>query len=82
MNQTPGERLQIDWPMFGLTVAVVLAACIPIVGLGPGAAAAITATYDALTERFGILYLWYGIGTLGFLGWLAASSVTRRPPIE
>jgi BCCT family betaine/carnitine transporter len=77
VNEIPGERLKIDWPMFGLTVAVVLMACIPIFGLGRGAAGMITTTYDALTERFGILYLWYGIGALGFLVWLAASRYGR-----
>ncbi|MGQ0429806.1 MAG: BCCT family transporter [Gammaproteobacteria bacterium] len=71
------ERLATDWPMFGLTVAVILVACIPIFGLGPGAAGAITAAYDALTERFGILYLWYGFGALIFLSWLAASRYGR-----
>ncbi len=77
MNTKPEERLATDWPMFGLTLAVVLLACIPIFGLGHGAAGVITATYDALTERFGVLYQWYGFGALIFLGWLAASRYGR-----
>ncbi len=73
MNEPGKDRLQTDWLMFALTLAVILMACIPIFGLGHGAAATITAAYDALTARFGVLYQWYGFGALVFLGWLAAS---------
>lgn len=71
------ERLRTDWLMFGLTVLVILVACVPIIGLGEDAAGAITAAYDALTRRFGVLYLWYGLAVLVFLGWLAASRYGR-----
>lgn len=77
MNDKNTDRLQTDWLMFGLTLAVILMACIPIFGLGHGAAATITAAYDALTTRFGVLYQWYGLGALVFLGWLAASRYGR-----
>ena len=73
MNQRPEEHPTTDWLMFGLTLAVVLMACVPIFGLGHRAEAAITSAYDALTQRFGWLYLWYGFGALVFLLWLAAS---------
>jgi BCCT family betaine/carnitine transporter len=71
------ERPTTDWPMFGLTLAVILVACVPIFGLGHRAEATITGAYDALTQRFGVLYLWYGFGTLVFLLWLAASRYGR-----
>jgi BCCT family betaine/carnitine transporter len=73
VNAAPDERPATDWPMFGLTLAVILAACVPIFGMGHGAEATITGAYDALTQRFGVIYLWYGFGTLVFLLWLAAS---------
>jgi BCCT family betaine/carnitine transporter len=77
VNERQDQRLKTDWPMFGLTLAVILMACIPIFGLGRGAEAAITDAYDGLTRHFGVLYLWYGFGTLVFLGWLAASRYGR-----
>lgn len=77
MNDKREERLVTDWPMFGLTIVVILIACVPIIALGKEAADAITAAYDALTRRFGVLYLWYGLGVLIFLGWLAASRYGR-----
>jgi betaine/carnitine transporter, BCCT family len=73
VNDRKDESPKTDWPMFSLTLAVVLAACVPIFGLGRGAEAMITGAYDALTQRFGWLYLWYGFGALVFLLWLAAS---------
>ncbi|MBM4218890.1 MAG: BCCT family transporter [Gammaproteobacteria bacterium] len=63
--------------MFGLTLAVILIACVPIFGLGARAETTITGAYDALTQRFGWLYLWYGFGALVFLLWLAASRYGR-----
>jgi BCCT family betaine/carnitine transporter len=77
MNDSKEPRLATDWPMFGLTLAVILVACVPIFGLGPSAAGAITAAYDALTRHFGVLYQWYGMGALVFLIWLAASRYGR-----
>lgn len=77
MNQRPEERLATDWLMFGLTLAVILIACVPIFGLGPRAEQTITGAYDSLTQRFGVLYLWYGFGALVFLLWLAASRYGR-----
>lgn len=73
MNHRPEDRPATDWPMFGLTLLVILMACIPIFGLGHRAETTIIGAYDALTQRFGVLYLWYGFGTLVFLLWLAAS---------
>ncbi len=77
MDDRNEPRPTIDWPMFGLTLAVILVACVPIFGLGPAAAGTITAAYDALTRHFGVVYQWYGMGALVFLGWLAASRYGR-----
>jgi len=77
VNHPPEEHPATDWPMFGLTLMVILMACIPIFGLGPRAETSIIGAYDALTQRFGVLYLWYGFGALVFLLWLAASRYGR-----
>lgn len=77
MDDSKDGRLRTDWPMFGLTLAVILVACVPIFGLGTRAESVITGAYDALTQRFGWLYLWYGFGALVFLLWLAASRYGR-----
>jgi BCCT family betaine/carnitine transporter len=67
------EHPATDWPMFALTFGVILLACVPVFGMGHRAAGAITAAYDALTQRFGVVYLWYGFGALIFQIWLATS---------
>lgn len=77
MSEATEPRPATDWPMFGLTLAVILVACVPIFGLGSRAEATITGAYDALTQRFGVIYLWYGFGVLVFLLWLAASRYGR-----
>jgi len=77
VNHRPEERPATDWLMFALTLGVILLACVPIFGMGHGAEGAITRAYDALTQRFGVVYLWYGFGTLVFLLWLASSRYGR-----
>jgi BCCT family betaine/carnitine transporter len=77
VNDPREERPATDWLMFALTLGVILLACVPIFGMGHGAEGAITGAYDALTRRFGVVYLWYGFGTLIFLCWLAASRYGR-----
>ena len=74
VNDSTGRTIDL---MFGLTLVVILIACVPIFGLGHRAESTITSAYDALTQRFGVLYLWYGFGALVFLLWLAASRYGR-----
>jgi BCCT family betaine/carnitine transporter len=74
MNDTAGDSdLQTDWTMFFTTVAVIVLVCLPIIAFPDQAGRVITAAYDAITKRFGIFYLWYGIAVVGFLAWLASS---------
>lgn len=74
MNEIAGDSdLQTDWTMFLTTVAVIALACLPIIAFPDLAARVITGAYDAITKRFGILYLWYGTGVVAFLAWLASS---------
>jgi BCCT family betaine/carnitine transporter len=68
---------KIDRTLFGATVLVILFASVPIVLAKEQAASFITLAYDVITKNFGILYLLYGIGILGFLLYLGASRYGR-----
>lgn len=70
MKQVP---LKTDWTMFLTTATVIALICLPIVAFHEHAARVITDAYDAITNRFGFLYLWYGTGLVAFLIWLACS---------
>ena len=63
----------LDRTMFAATVATIALVCIPVVMFQDQAAALITAAYDAITQQFGVFYLWYGFGVVTFLLWLAFS---------
>ncbi len=69
----PAGQPTIDWTLFAATVFVVLLVSVPIVLAREHAAIFITAAYDAITERFSVVYLLYGAGVLGFLVFLGAS---------
>ena len=72
-DRTDQAPLKTDWVMFITTAAVIAMICLPIVAFHDQAAQAITSAYDAITNRIGILYLWYGTGLVAFLVWLAFS---------
>lgn len=67
----------VDRFLFGATVAVIAATCLPILLFPAQAADGIAIAYDVITERFGFAYLAYGSGTVAFLIWLAASRFGR-----
>lgn len=81
-------RRETDRGLFAATVVVILVACIPAILARDAAAAAINQAYEFITANFGIAYLLYGIGTLGFLVWLAAGRYgnvvlgTKGDPVE
>ena len=70
-------ELRTDWTIFLTTVATIALACVPIVAFHDSAAAAITRVFDVVTRNFGVVYLWYGMGVVVFLAWLAASRFGR-----
>lgn len=63
---------QTDWLIFSATAGVILLAAIPILAFHGGAGDFITGAYDTITQHFGLAYLWYGLGLVVFLVWLAA----------
>ena len=72
MSDSDDDRgLRTDWVLFLATIGTIALVCLPIVAFRGQAATVITAAYDALTRNLGILYLWYGVGTLAFLAWIA-----------
>ncbi len=64
---------KLDLWTFSATAAVIAAFCAPLLLAPDASATLIQQAYDTLTEQFGILYIWYGVGVLAFLLWLAAS---------
>ncbi len=73
MNSASGRHGAVDWWTFSGTALTILAFCVPLLLVPEASAAIIERTYDALTETFGVVYIWYGIGALGFLLYLASS---------
>lgn len=66
-----GEVRALDRWTFSATAATIALFCLPLL-LAPEASARLIQTaYDTLTAQFGVFYLWYGIGALAFLLWLA-----------
>jgi len=72
-NEPTDNRIRTDWTLFSATVFVVLLACVPTVLFKEEAGGAITLAYEAITERFGVFYLLYAVGTMVFLFFLAFS---------
>ncbi len=69
----PSTNNNIDWTMFAASILTILLVCIPIVAFKEAASTVISSAYDVITNQFGVFYLWYAIGILGFLAWLAFS---------
>jgi BCCT family betaine/carnitine transporter len=68
---------KIDWPSFSASIALILAACVPLVLFPETGATFLRQLYDKVTEHFGFLYLLAGLAVLVFLGWLALSRYGR-----
>ena len=75
MRNAMGENTKrnTDWWTFFAAVTTIFILCLPMV-LAPEASAKIVrAGYDAITQKMGVFYQWYGIAALGFLIYLATS---------
>jgi BCCT family betaine/carnitine transporter len=62
---------KIDWPGFTASIAVILAACIPLVMFPESGGKFLVSLYGSVTSHFGFLYLLSGMAVLIFLLWLA-----------
>ena len=68
---------KIDWPSFSASIALILAACIPLLILPESGGRFLTSLYGNVARHFGFLYLMSGLAVLGFLGWLALGRFGR-----
>ena len=73
MADSETGKATVDWWTFTAAVLTVAGLSIPLVVGHEQAGAMVRQAYDAITTRFGVLYLWYGIAALGFLLYLAFS---------
>ncbi|MGI9200383.1 MAG: BCCT family transporter [Woeseiaceae bacterium] len=67
------DQKQVDWPSFIATVAMILIVCVPLALAGENAATLLQNIYNYIADKFGIFYLLAGVGSVGFLIWLAFS---------
>ena len=61
----------IDWPSFLASIAVILAACIPLLLFPESGGEFLQQLYRDVSHSFGFLYLMAGLAVLLFLLWLA-----------
>jgi BCCT family betaine/carnitine transporter len=73
MTDSKTGKATVDWWTFGAAVLTVAGLSVPLVIGHEQAAGMVSRAYDAITKQFGVFYLWYGIGALGFLLYLAIS---------
>jgi len=66
-------KASLDRWTFSAAVLVVAGLSLPLVIGHEQAGALVRQAYDAITVRFGVFYLWYGVAALGFLLYLAFS---------
>ncbi len=67
------EQSRIDWPGFGVCVAILVLSAIPLVAYPEESGAFLEALYTYIASEFGFLYLLASVAAIGFLAWLAAS---------
>lgn len=65
------NRKKVDWPGFTAAVALILAACIPLLLFPESGGQFLVELYSQVTTHFGFLYLLAGVAVLIFLLWLA-----------
>ena len=64
---------EIDWPIFGASVAVLLALVLPLMAYPDEGGVVLAMAFKYLTHNFGVLYILAGIASLGVLLYLAFS---------
>ena len=64
---------EIDWLLFGAAVGLIVAVCIPMILVPEQASMEVTALYNWIAGRLGLLYQWMTIASTG------ASQSGKRP---
>lgn len=62
---------EVDWPMFAITLVILLIACVPLAMAPERGAEIINGVYSFVTQNFGVFLLWSSIGFLVFVLFLA-----------
>jgi len=73
MTDSKTGKATVDWWTFGAAVLTVVGLSVPLFIVHEQAGELVRQAYDAITTRFGVFYLWYGVAALGFLLYLAVS---------
>lgn len=71
------NKSALDWPGFLASVAIILAACIPLVLFPESGGDFLQRAYATIAGNFGFLYLLSGLSVLIFLLWLALGPYGR-----
>ena len=75
--QTP-RRVEIDRPVFAISVLCVVGAAVPMILFPQQAADLVATAYAWIAGTLGLLYLWACVFATIFLAWLACSRHGRR----
>jgi BCCT family betaine/carnitine transporter len=68
---SPLTNHKIDWPSFGASIGLILAACVPLIFFPEDGSDFLKRLYGGITNHFGFLYLLAGLAVIIFLTWLA-----------
>lgn len=72
-REKPMEKVKIDRIIFTSSILVILLVCVPLVLFPDDARGVVNTTFSFITSQLCVVYLWAGIGCLGFLLWLSFS---------
>ncbi|NQT26413.1 BCCT family transporter [candidate division KSB1 bacterium] len=67
------EKVKIDRIIFTSSILVIVAVCIPLVLFPYKSTEIVNRIFYFMTSQLGVIYIWTGIGCLGFLFWLSFS---------
>ena len=79
------KRPEVDWFVFLTTAVVIALTCVALIVAPDAGARVVDAAFAFITGKLGILYVWAGLATLGFLIWLACGKhgkITLGPANE
>ena len=67
------EQRRIDWPSFGVCVAIIIVVCVTLAAFPETAGDTMRKLYEFIATELGIFYLIASVAAISFLVWLAAS---------
>lgn len=65
------EKVKVDRVIFGVSILIIIAVCIPLVMFPDGGTKVVGAIFEFITSSLGVFYLWAGLTCLIFLLWLS-----------